>query len=195
MRGMRCNAPARAPGGTLSMWARTPRASRSLCGRGPRERRGTGTIPLPISQMRSPAPKTGRTGGGGLSADPGLRNRAGRMGGNSLGVGPPLNAVSMGDLRQRFATWKKVQPQLAGTHARLSIHVLGILNHVMGKHRPNRDSVTPNSLLRAIELWYLMPALLHSPDGRIKRRQRFALVERGHSACLLYTSPSPRDRG
>ena len=25
--------------------------------------------------------------------------------------------------------------------------------------------------------WYLMPALLHSPDGRIKKRQRFALVD------------------
>ncbi|CAN0588402.1 unnamed protein product, partial [Laminaria digitata] len=47
---------------------------------------------------------------------------------------------------------------LAGAHARLSVHVLGILNHATGEHRPNRDSATPNSLLRAIKLWYLMPA-------------------------------------
>ena len=64
-----------------------------------------------------------------VQADPGLRNRAGRMGGgtigdddlrsrglwygwdeNSLGIGPPLDAVSMDDLRQRFATGKNVQP-------------------------------------------------------------------------------------
>ncbi|CAN0556113.1 unnamed protein product, partial [Laminaria digitata] len=112
-----------------------------------------------------------------VQADPGLRNRAARMGGgtigdedlrsrglwygwdqNSLGIGPPLDAVSLDDLGQRFATGKKVQPQLAGAHARLSVHVLGILNHAMGEHRPNRDSATPNSLLRAIKLWYLMPA-------------------------------------
>ncbi|CAN0584433.1 unnamed protein product, partial [Laminaria digitata] len=69
-----------------------------------------------------------------------------------------LDAVSLDDLGQRFATGKKVQPQLAGAHARLSVHVLGILNHDMGEHRPNRDSATPNSLLRAIKLSYLMPA-------------------------------------
>ena len=103
-----------------------------------------------------------------FQANPGLRNWAGRMGGgtivdedlrngvfwygwdhNSLGIGPLLDAVSMDDLRQRFATGKKVPPQLAGAHARLRIHVLGILNHATGEHRPNRDSVTPNSLLRA----------------------------------------------
>ena len=63
--------------------------------------------------------------------------------------------------------------------------MLGILNHAIGEHRPNRDSVTPNSLLRAIKLWYLMPALLHSPDGRIKRRQRCTLVESGDIVLLL----------
>ena len=72
-----------------------------------------------------------------------------------------------------------MQPQLAGAQARLSVHTLVILNHAMGEHRPNRDPATPNSLLRAIKLWYLIPALLQSPDGRIKRRQRFALVESG----------------
>ena len=55
----------------------------------------------------------------------------------------------------------------------------------MGEHRSNRDSATPNSLLRAVKLWYLMPALLHSPDGRIKKRQRFALVESGDVLFLL----------
>ena len=125
--------------------------------------------------------------GGGTIGDEDLRSRGLWYGWdqNSLGIGPPLDAVSLDDLGQRFATGKKVQPQLAGAHARLSVHVLGILNHAMGEHRPNRDSATPNSLLRAIKLWYLMPALLHSPDGRIKRRQRFALVESGNIVLLL----------
>ena len=42
----RFNAPARAPGGMLAL--RTPR---SLCGRGPCEKRGTGTTPLPNRQL------------------------------------------------------------------------------------------------------------------------------------------------
>ena len=78
-----------------------------------------------------------------------------------------------------------MHPQLAGAHACKSVHVLGILNHTMGEHRPNRDSATPNSLLRTIMLWYIMPALLHLPDGRIKRRQRFALVESGDIVLLF----------
>ena len=68
-----------------------------------------------------------------VQADPGLRNRAARMGGgtasdedlrnqglwygrdqNSLGVGPPLDAVSSEDLRQRLATGKRVQPATVG---------------------------------------------------------------------------------
>ena len=80
---------------------------------------------------------------------------------------------------------KKVRPQLGGAHVRLSVHVPGILDHGTGEHRPNRDSATPDSLMRAIKLWYIMPALLHSPDGRIKRRQRFALVESGDIVLLL----------
>lgn len=34
---------------------------------------------------------------------------------------------------KRFATRKTVQSQLAGTHASLSIHVLGIFNHDLGR--------------------------------------------------------------
>ena len=49
----------------------------------------------------------------------------------------------------------------------------------------NWDSSTPNSLLRAIKLWYLMLALVHSPDGRIKRRNVFALVESEQIVFLL----------
>ena len=34
-------------------------------------------------------------------------------------------------------------------------------------------------------MWYLMPALLHSPDCKIKKRQRFALVESGDIVLVL----------
>ena len=34
-------------------------------------------------------------------------------------------------------------------------------------------------------MWHLTPALLYSPDGRIKKRQRFALVESGVILLLL----------
>ena len=67
----------------------------------------------------------------------------------------------------------------------MSVYVLCILNHAVGEHRPNRDSSTPNSLLRAIKIWYLMPALLHSPDGRIKGRHGIALVESRDIVLLL----------
>ena len=116
-----------------------------------------------------------------VQADPGLRNRVARMGGgtasdanhrhrgircgwdqNSLGVGPPLDVVPLDDVQQRFATGKKVQPQLAKAHAGTSVHLLGILNHPMGEHRPNRVSATPISILRVITIWYIMMSMLHS---------------------------------
>ena len=124
---------------------------------------------------------------GGTAGDDDLRSRGLSYGWyqNGLGTGPPLDVVSVEALGQRLATGKKVQPQLAGAHARLSVHVLGVLNHAMGEHQPNRDSTTPNSLLRAIKLWYPMPALLYSPDGRIKRRQRFALAKSVGIVLLL----------
>lgn len=77
---------------------------------------------------------------------PGLRSRAGRIerrtigdedlrgrglsygwDQNSLGIRPPLDTFLLDNLRQRFATTKTVQPQLVGTHERLSIHVRGTL--------------------------------------------------------------------
>ena len=38
---------------------------------------------------------------------------------NSLGIGLPLDAVSLDNLGQRFETGKKVQPPLTGARARL----------------------------------------------------------------------------
>ena len=55
----------------------------------------------------------------------------------------------------------------------------------MAEYRPQRDIPPPNSLLRAIKLWYVPPALLHSPDGHIKILQRFVLIESGDIFPLL----------
>lgn len=34
-------------------------------------------------------------------------------------------------------------------------------------------------------MWYILPALLHSHDGQVKRRERFASVERRGIALFL----------
>ena len=93
--------------------------------------------------------------------------------------------MSLDDLGQRFATGKKVQPQLVGAHDRQGVHVVDILNHAIGESRPNWDSATPNSLLRTNKLWHLMPAMLHSPDRQATRRQRVLLAESGEIVLLL----------
>ena len=67
MRGLQVNAPARAPGGTLPMWARATRIPRSLCGVDTCEKRSIGTASLPNSQLRSQEPETGRRRGSGTS--------------------------------------------------------------------------------------------------------------------------------
>ena len=203
MWGLLGNPLARAPDGTFTMWANVPRVGEFHARCVVEKSRGTRTTPIASSQLRSSPPEMGRTGGSGPSgsgssqsdhvdergtaADEGLRSRdiLYRWELNSLGVESALDNVSLDDLGQRLATGKKMQPQLAGAHARLCVHVLGISSHAMGEHRPNGNSVTPNSFLRAIKLWYLMPALLHSPECRIKRRQRFPVVESGNVVLLF----------
>lgn len=72
-----------------------------------------------------------------------------------------------------------MKPQLAGPHARLSVHVPDILHHAKGKHRPNRGSAMPIFSLRTVKLLCIMPTLLHLPGGRIKKRQRIVLAKLG----------------
>ena len=79
-----------------------------------------------------------------------------------------------------------MQPQLPGAHARLSVHAPSIHNHAMGGHQPNRHSTMPNSIPRVIPVRYLTPALPHSLDGQIKRRQRFVPVKSG---SILFLHP------
>lgn len=64
-------------------------------------------------------------------------------------------------------------------------HLLGFFNYAFGEHRQNRESETTHSLLKAITMWYIVPALLHSQDGRVKRHERFAPAERGEITLRL----------
>ena len=116
----------------------------------------------------------------------------------SPGIAGPLDDVSLEQL-QRFLTVVRVQPGLATAHAKLPTHMLGLLNHTLGAHRPNRQSETPSSLLGAIKLWYIVPELLHSHDSRVKRRERFAYIESGDITFILpwlmeYTSQASTRR-
>ena len=127
-----------------------------------------------------------------VQADPGLRVTAARPDDgvkerrnglcypwdqNTLGIAGPLD-------EQRFVTVVKVQPSQSTAHAKLITHVLGLLNHALGEHRQSTQPETPQSLLRSIKWWYILPALLCSQDGRMKRRERFASAERGDLTLL-----------
>ena len=92
----------------------------------------------------------------------------------SPGIGPALDGVSMDDLTLRFQTVKKVQPGLAQDHARIQTHILQLVNKQLAENggQPS-DTGTPSSTIRVIKLWYLIPALRHSFDGRITRKQRY----------------------
>ena len=66
MRELSCNAPTRALDGTFAVKLKqSPCVTRTLCGGGPGEERGTGTASLPSSRLRSPADETGCIGGSG----------------------------------------------------------------------------------------------------------------------------------
>ena len=85
----------------------------------------------------------------------------------------------------RFITVVKLKPNLATTHANLITHSLGLVNHVLGAHRPSGSTNTLNSLLRALKRWYILPALLHSQDGQMSRTERFKSAERGDLTTIL----------
>ena len=104
---------------------------------------------------------------------------------NTLRFAGPLDDVPLEDLHQRFIIVVKVQPRLATAHAKLITHKLGLLNHALVGHRQSTQSETPQSFLMSIKLWYILLAVLHSQDGRMKRRERFVSAERGDLTRLL----------
>ena len=116
-----------------------------------------------------------------IQADPGLRDAAVALTGrpeeddqghrqelyypwdqDSLGVADPLDRVSLTDIEMRFITVVRVQPKLANTQAKIITHSFGLFNHILGAHRPIGSPNTPNSLLRALKLWYIFPPLRYS---------------------------------
>ena len=96
-----------------------------------------------------------------------------------MGVADPLDRVSLTGLLMWFITVVKVKPNLATAHAKLITHSLRLVNHALGAHRPSESPNTPNSLLRALKLWYILPALLHCQDGWMSRTKRFKSSEEG----------------
>ena len=103
---------------------------------------------------------------------------------HSLRVAEPLDRVSLNDLQMRFIAVVKV-PKLVTTHAKLITHSFGLVNHALGANRPSGSPNTPNSLLRALNLWHILSALLHSQDGRMNRTARLKFAERGDLATIL----------
>ena len=74
------------------------------------------------SGLRDRATRMGRR----IAGDEDLRSRGVWYGGwdqNSLGIGPPLDAVFLEDMGQRLSTGQKVQSQLAGAHTYQSVQV------------------------------------------------------------------------
>ena len=68
---------------------------------------------------------------------------------------------------------------------KLITHSLGLVNRALGAHRPSESPNAPNSLLRALKLWYILPALLHFQDGRMSRTERFKSAEREDLTMIL----------
>ena len=91
----------------------------------------------------------------------------------------------MTDLQIWFISVVKVKSNMSITHAKLITLLLGLVNHTLGVHRPSGSTNTLNSLLRALKLWYILPALLHSQDGRMIRTERFKSAERGDLTTIL----------
>lgn len=97
----------------------------------------------------------------------------------------PLDRVSVNDLQMRFIKVVKMQPKLATSYAKLMAHSLGLVKHALGMHRSIRSPITPNSLLRALKLWYILPVLMHSQDGQMSRAARFKSANRGDLTTIL----------
>ena len=105
---------------------------------------------------------------------------------NTLGIAGPLDDVPLEDLQQHASSLLSTcsRAWLLPTTSFIT-HVLGLLNHALGEHRQTIQPVTPQSPLRSMKQWYILPALQRSQDGRKKRRERFSFAERGNLTLLL----------
>ena len=101
-------------------------------------------------------------------------------------MGPALDAVGMEDLTCRIHSVKKIKPWLASKYARLQTHVIQMVTKQLSSESsgPSPTTGTPPSTLRVIKLWYLLPRLLHSFDGRVTRKGRYEALKRGDISSL-----------
>ena len=150
-----------------------------------------------------------------VQPDPGLRRRAARVGGEVAGdanlrrpaqtevlvrMGPEklrdgatthsIDAVFPEHLQQRFATGKKVQPQLVGSYGPLSVLVPDISKPRLGRARAKSGNDDADFASAGDAVLFAGP----SPNGRIKRRQRFALVESSGIPYSTQGSKPPRTK-
>ena len=93
-----------------------------------------------------------------------------------------LDRVSLNDLQMRLITAVKVQ---SNGQLHTSIHSLGLVNHAFGARRMSGSLNTRNSRLRALKLWYTLPALLYFQDGRMSRTSRLEYAEGVDLTTLL----------
>ena len=127
----------------------------------------------------------------GLGGEPAGDGPAGRRGfhyrwtQDSLNIGSTLDLCSIADLQRRFITAIEIPTHLWVKFSRLFLHTLALLNFQLGQHRRPGADETPRSLVRAVKLFHVLPALLLSSDGRVSRRDRFLAVEKGDISVLL----------
>lgn len=75
---------------------------------------------------------------------------------------------------------------VASAHAKLLPHVLDLLQpHLDSASTEQALHDTPNSLLRASRLRFILRAVLHSQDNHMEWRERFAFVEHSPFAPVV----------
>lgn len=107
---------------------------------------------------------------GGVSVEVGTKSRPRRHNNgwtqDSLGMGAALDMFSVEKLSKRFHTVVAISAALQSMFSRLFLHVLYLLNFESGQHVPPGGE-SPRSLLRAVKLFHLRPALPFSAKGQI----------------------------
>lgn len=99
---------------------------------------------------------------------------------DALGVGGPLDRMLFNDFQMGFITAVNVRPKLATTYAHRSV-----CQARFAGAPPEREPEHAELCLRALKLWCILPALLHSQDGRTIRTARFKSSERRDLATIL----------
>lgn len=99
---------------------------------------------------------------GGMNDEQGPESRSGRHFGwsqGSLWMADPLDRRTLGEVKHWFATVFEVKLGLLCMFSHIILHSMDLLNHAVAHpHRPAGGG-TPISLLRAVNLHHILPAL------------------------------------